>query len=93
MDDVVERDTVSQKLNCDPSIDLPTLLEAQHDGLGIAEFPCQGIVELKDDLGMRKGEPAFAVAFHRIVKDVVDLYYAIMREGAIRTGDVLHGVT
>ena len=91
--DVVDGGMVSQKSNGYPCIGLPILLEAQHNGLGIAEFSSQGIVELKDDLGMRKGEPAFAVAFDRVVKDVVDLYYAIMREGAIRTGDVLHGVT
>lgn len=84
---------VSQKSNSYQRIGLTILLESQHNGLGIAEFSSQGIVELKDDLGMRKREPAFAVAFDGVVKDVVDLYYAIMREGAIRTWNVLHGIT
>ena len=91
--DIVDGGAVNQESNGSQRIGLPILLEAQHNGLGIAEFSSQGIVELKDDLGMRKGEPAFAVAFDRVVKDVVDLYYAIMREGTIRTGDVLHGIT
>ena len=69
------------------------LVQSQYDGLGITELPGDGVVELEDDLGMRKGEPALAPAFDRVVEDVVDLDHAIMGKGAVGPGDVLHGIT
>ena len=69
------------------------LVQSQHDGLGITEFPGHGVVELEDDLGMRKGEPAFTVALDRVVEDIVDLDHAVMGKGAVGPGNVLHGIT
>ena len=41
---------------------------------------------------MRESKPAFAVAFDGVVEDVVYLHHAVVREGAIGTRDVGHGV-
>ena len=70
-----------------------TLVQSQHDGLGVSELPGHGVVELEDNLGMGKGEPAFTVALDRVVEDVVDLDHTIMGKGAVGPGNVLHGIT
>ena len=68
-------------------------IQAQNNSFRVAQFPGKGIVELKDDLWMRKGEPAFAITLDRIVEHVVDLHDAIMGECPVYTRNVRHGVT
>ena len=68
-------------------------VQAQNNRFRVAQFSGKGIVELKDDLRVRKGEPTLAVTLDRVIENVVDLHDAIMRKGPVCPRNVRHGVT